>query len=771
MKNLNFDELSLSPELHKAIKDMGFEETFLIQSQAIPVLLEGKDVIGQAHTGTGKTVAFAIPILEKIDTENDKLQAVILCPTRELTIQVAEEFRKLTKYKQNIGVLPIYGGQSIERQITALKKKPQIIIGTPGRVIDHLNRHTLKVEEVKTFVLDEADEMLNMGFIDDIEYILESIPAERQTIFFSATMPKQILELTKKFQNNPEIIKVVHQELTVPNIEQLYFEIKDNMKLEVLSRLLDVYNIKLGLIFCNTKMRVDALVEQLQARGYMADCLHGDMRQTQREQVMKKFRNGTVELLVATDVAARGIDVDDIEAVFNYDIPHDEEYYVHRIGRTGRAGKTGRAFTFVVGREIYKLRDIQKYTNTKMTYKKVPSFHDVEQTKTSTFLEKLKSVIDDQDAKLDKYVSIIETLMEEDYTALDISAALLKLNLGLNDDKQKEDIAEQVVRIHNDEKPVSGESVRLFINVGRRDGISPKDILGALAGETGVSGRLIGAIDILDKFSFVDVPKEYAEDIIKIMSKGQIKGIPTNLEIAAKSEGGDSRPRERSSFGGRDRDRGGDSRPRERSSFGGRDRGGDSRSRERSSYGSDRGGDFKPRERSSYGSDRGGDFKPRERSSYGSDRGGDFKPRERSSYGRDRDGDSKPRERSSFGRDRDGDSKPRERSSFGRDRDGDSKPRERSSFGADRDGDSKPRERSSFGADSGDKPREKRAYTRKVDSGDKPREKRAYTRKTDSDDKPREKRAYTRKTDSDKPKEKVTGEVKERKPRKGKSNG
>jgi len=665
MKNLNFEELELSPELHRAIKDMGFEETFLIQSQAIPVLLEGKDVIGQAHTGTGKTVAFAIPIVQKIDPEIDKLQAVILCPTRELTIQVAEEFRKLTKFKQNVGILPIYGGQSIDRQITALKKKPQVIIGTPGRVIDHLNRHTLKFEGVKTFVLDEADEMLNMGFIEDIEYILESIPAEgRQTVFFSATMPKQILELAKKFQSNPEIIKVIHQELTVPNIEQIYFEIKSNMKLELLTRLLDVHNIKLGLVFCNTKMRVDELVEQLQARGYMADCLHGDMRQTQREQVMKKFRNGTIEILVATDVAARGIDVDDIEAVFNYDIPHDEEYYVHRIGRTGRAGKNGSAFTFVVGKEIHKLRDIQKYTNTKIVYAKVPSSSDVEATKTNSFLDKIKASIDDQEDNLEKYVALVESLIDGNYSAIDIAAALLKLDLGLNEKKAGQDIADQVIRLHHEDKPMSGEIVRLFINVGRKDGISPKDILGALAGETGIPGKLVGAIDILDKFSFVDVPKEYAEDIIKIMSQSQIKGIPTNFEVAAKSDGAsESRPRERSSFGGGDRDY----KPRERSSFGGGGR------------------DYKPRERSSFGGgDR--DYKPRERSSFG---GGDrdYKPRERSSFGGgDRNRDDKPRERSSFG----------DRKSFGS---RDDRPRERSSFGG---GDVKRRERD-------DKPREPKA--------------------------------------------------------------
>ncbi len=546
MKNLNFDELNLSPEIIKAIKDMGFEEASPIQSQAIPILLEGKDVIGQAQTGTGKTVAFGIPILEKIDEELEKLQAIILCPTRELTIQVAEEFSKLTKYKRKISVVPIYGGQSIDRQIKALKKGPQIVIGTPGRVIDHLNRHTLKMENVSTFVLDEADEMLNMGFVEDIELILEKVPDERQTVFFSATMPKRILELTKKYQKDPQLVKVVHQELTVPNIEQLYFEIRENMKLEVLSRLVDVYNIKLGLIFCNTKRKVDELVEHLQARGYSADSLHGDMRQGQRELIMKRFKSGNIELLVATDVAARGIDVDDVEAVFNYDIPHDDEYYVHRIGRTGRAGKAGRSFTFVVGREIYKLRDIEKYAKTKITYKKIPSFHDVEEIKISAYIEKIKAILDDKESKLEKHVNIIESMMEENYNAMDIAAALLKMNLGLNDgNKVIDDIANFNTKI-SAVKKTTGKKARLFISLGRRDNISPKDILGALAGETGIPGDQVGIIDIYDKFSFVDVPEEYAGDIIKIMSTRQIRGNAVSIEIAEKPAESDEPKRERS---------------------------------------------------------------------------------------------------------------------------------------------------------------------------------------------------------------------------------
>jgi ATP-dependent RNA helicase DeaD len=540
MKKLNFDELELSQEIHNAIRDMGFEEASPIQSEAIPYLLAGRDIIGQAQTGTGKTAAFGIPALELIDTELKKLQVVILCPTRELTIQVAEEFNKLAKYKKDIHVLPIYGGQSIDRQIMGLKKKPQVIIGTPGRVIDHLNRHTLKMGDVKMFVLDEADEMLNMGFIEDIELILESVPEERQTVFFSATMPKLILELTKKYQKDPHFVKVVHQELTIPSTEQYYLEVKEKNKLEVLSRLIDVHNIKLGLIFCRTKMRVDELTQHLQTRGYSAEGLHGDMRQGQREQVMKRFRSGNVELLIATDVAARGLDIDDIEAVFNYDIPYDEESYVHRIGRTGRAGRPGKSFTFVVGREIMKLRDIQKYAKTKVNYLSVPSLNDVEEIKISAFLQKIKKIMDDKGSNLEKYAKIAEGLIDDEYTALDIASALLKYSLDLPENNGEiEDIRTNLM----DEKKIGGKMARLFINAGRKDKISPKDVLGAIAGETGMQGKLVGSIDIYDKFTFVEVPVEYSREVMTIMNRSRIKGKDIIVEIAQeKTDNFDEKP-------------------------------------------------------------------------------------------------------------------------------------------------------------------------------------------------------------------------------------
>lgn len=524
MGKIKFEELPISSDIKKAVADMGFEEPSPIQEKAIPQILDGKDVTGQAQTGTGKTAAFGIPAIDMIETDNKKLQVVILCPTRELAIQAAEEINKLAKYKENLKVLAVYGGQPIDRQIKALKRGVQIIIGTPGRVIDHINRKTLKINDVKMVVLDEADEMLDMGFREDIETIIEGMPEERQTILFSATMPKSILDLSRKYQKNPELVKVVHKQLTVPNIEQKYLEVKESAKLEVLSRLIDMCNPKLSVIFCNTKKRVDEVVGQLQSRGYFADGLHGDMKQQQRDRVMGKFRNGTIEILVATDVAARGIDVDDVEIVFNYDLPQDEEYYVHRIGRTGRAGRAGVAYTFVAGKAIRKLKDIERYTKTKIKRQEVPSVSDVEEFKTSIFLEKVKKVI--EEGHLGKYIDYVEKLLDEDYASIDIIAALLKMTMG-QEKKEELDLTDEI----GDTGAEAG-MVRLFINIGRNNKIQAKDVIGAIAGETGIAGKLIGKIDIYEKFTFVEVPKEYAKEVLDIMKNNTIKGKKINIEPA-----------------------------------------------------------------------------------------------------------------------------------------------------------------------------------------------------------------------------------------------
>lgn len=526
MYKLKFEEMGISEEIKKAISDMGFEEASPIQSQAIPPMLEGIDIIGQAQTGTGKTLAFGIPIIEMCKKNAEGIQGIVLCPTRELSIQVAEEIRKLAKYRNDIRVLPVYGGQPIERQIKAFKKGIQIVIGTPGRVIDHIKRHTLKPKNIKMVVLDEADEMFDMGFRDDIEWIIDHMPEDRQTAFFSATMPREIMNFSKKFQRDPEIIKVVHKELTVPQVEQYYFELKRNMKTEVLCRLIDIYNPKLSLVFCNTKKKVDELVIQLQARGYFADGLHGDLRQTQRDKVMNKFRSGNIDILVATDVAARGIDVGDVDIVFNFDVPQDEEYYVHRIGRTARAGKTGKAFSFVVGRDIYKLKDIQKYTKTKIIRQDLPTLVDVEEKKINTILEKIRNEI--ENGEFSKYENMIGILLEENYNSVDIASSILKLYFDENQKGKYEEIDIEGMKNTGAESGM----VRLFVNIGKKQGVSPRHIVAAISEATNLSRKAIGKIDVYDKYTFVEVPQEYSKDVLVSLKNHRIRGKKVNVEIA-----------------------------------------------------------------------------------------------------------------------------------------------------------------------------------------------------------------------------------------------
>ncbi len=525
METVRFEELGLTPAIERAVKEMGFEEASPIQTKAIPVIKEGIDVIGQAQTGTGKTAAFGIPMLEKIDPKNKKLQAIILCPTRELAIQVAEEIRALGKFMHSVKVLPIYGGQEIAKQIRSLKAGTQVIIGTPGRVMDHMRRKTIKMDEVHTIILDEADEMLNMGFREDIETILEGVPEERQTILFSATMPPAIMEITKKFQKDAKIIKVTKKELTVPNIEQYYYEVRPKNKEEIISRLLDIHQPKLSVIFCNTKKQVDLLVTNLIGRGYFAAGLHGDMKQQQRDRVMQGFRKGSTEILVATDVAARGIDVDEVECVFNYDLPQDEEYYVHRIGRTGRAGRVGKAFSFVSGRDVYKLKDIQRYCKTKILAQKVPTSDDVANLKIDNLLTQIDNVIENDELK--NLIRIVEDkINDSDYTAMDMAAALLKIAMGVKDAESQEELS------FGDTGAEEPGMVRLFINIGKKNKAKPGDIVGALAGESGMPGKLIGTIDMFDKYTFVEVPREYAKDVLHAMQNAKIKGKSIAIEPA-----------------------------------------------------------------------------------------------------------------------------------------------------------------------------------------------------------------------------------------------
>jgi len=430
MEELRYEDSNIDERILRAVKELGFEVMTPIQAKAIPVMLEGKDIIGQAQTGTGKTAAFSIPVLQVANPEDEGVQAIILCPTRELAIQAAEEMRKYAKYMSGIKVLPIYGGQDIQKQIRSLKGNVQIVVGTPGRIMDHMRRHTLKLDNVKTIVLDEADEMLDMGFREDIDTILEGMEQEHQTALFSATMPKPILEITKKFQKESTVyLHMEAKELTIPLVKQYYYEVSRKNKEEVVSRLLDYYNPKRTLIFCNTKRMVDDLAENLVGRGYFAVGLHGDLSQAQRDRVMAGFRGDQTDILIATDVAARGIDVNDVEAVFNYDVPQDVEYYVHRIGRTGRAGKKGRAFTLVIGREIYKVREIEKICKTKIEVRTVPSAEDVKTAKSEKILDRILEVEQNNDMK--DMVRIIEQkLNDEDCTAIELAAAFLKDQMG-----------------------------------------------------------------------------------------------------------------------------------------------------------------------------------------------------------------------------------------------------------------------------------------------------------------------------------------------------
>lgn len=420
---VTFKEFGLSPELMKAVSKMGFEEATPIQAATIPLSLQNRDVIGQAQTGTGKTAAFGIPLIEKIDMNNDAVQAIVVAPTRELAIQVSEELYKIGSTKR-VRVLPIYGGQDIERQIRALKKHPHIIVGTPGRVLDHIQRRTLRLQNVHTVVLDEADEMLNMGFVEDIEAILSHVPTERQTLLFSATMPEPIRRIAERFMQNPELVRVKAKEMTVPNIEQYYIEIQEKKKFDTLTRLLDIQSPELAIVFGRTKRRVDELAEALNLRGYTAEGIHGDLSQAKRLSVLRKFKEGSIDILVATDVAARGLDISGVTHVYNFDIPQDPESYVHRIGRTGRAGKTGMAITFVTPREIGQLHHIEKTTKRKMERMKPPTLDEALEGQQRAAIEKLLTTIEHNN--LSFYKRAAEELLEE-HDSVSLVAACIKM--------------------------------------------------------------------------------------------------------------------------------------------------------------------------------------------------------------------------------------------------------------------------------------------------------------------------------------------------------
>ncbi|MDO4925711.1 MAG: DEAD/DEAH box helicase [Turicibacter sp.] len=530
MTQITFKDLALSPEILKAIEEIGYVKPSPIQAEAIPVVLSGKDIIGQAQTGTGKTAAFMLPILEKIDPKNRNVQALVLCPTRELAVQVHEESKKFARNMRDVHILSIYGGQSYDPQIRALKKGVQIVVGTPGRVMDHMRRGTLKLENLKMLVLDEADEMLNMGFKDDIEEILEKTPDSRQTVMFSATMAREIMNIAKTYQKSPEIVKVVSEELSNKKIDQYFVEVRRQDRVHAMIRCIDMMGLTSSIVFTNTKREVDELVSKLQEEGYVTEGLHGDLKQAQRDRVMNSFRRKNVNILVATDIAARGIDVSNVEAVFNYDIPLNEENYVHRIGRTGRAGMTGLSITFVFGKDMFRIRRIEEYTKTKMSKMPIPTVEQIQEKRSTNVIEDVISNLEGQD--FTKENELIVAILEKGYSLEQVAAGLLRMNIGQST-KEYAPIEEVTSGGKPKGKGMRKNEVRLFVNVGSKQKVKAKDFVGMLTKKSDIPARAIGDIDVYKKFSFINVDKAHANAIIRKLNSKLVNGKPIRAEKTA----------------------------------------------------------------------------------------------------------------------------------------------------------------------------------------------------------------------------------------------
>ncbi len=546
---MKFNELNLSNELLRAIEECGFTDATYIQEKCLPIIQEGYDVIGQSQTGTGKTAAFGLPLLEKVvPNKSKKPQALILCPTRELCIQVCQEMRRFSKYIEGIRIVPIYGGQPITHQIRDLKGGVEIIVGTPGRVIDHMERKTLRFNELTTLVLDEADEMLNMGFRDDIERILEELPEEKQTILFSATMPKPILEITKEYQKEPVIIKTKTTQATAKDITQICYEVNQSSKKDLQIQLLELYNPELSMIFCNTKKMVDDLTAELVSLGYQAACIHGDMKQEMRSVVMERFKSKKIHILVATDIAARGIDVDSMDVVFNFDIPQELEYYIHRIGRTGRAGKSGIAITFATPRQRNYLKQIERITKSPIEQRDLPKLSDLKNLRLATVKKEIENGFE---ANIDsESYELIETLKAEGHTAEFLLATLIQKMVGRNT------FSEIEAPTSKRKLEVTHKNMtKLKINVGRNQGVSAAHVVSAIAEATGLDGKDIGKIRIQERFITVEVPTQFEEKVIEDLNKTTIKGLHINVEVDNFTPGSSRRDRGGRSDRGRDRGR------------------------------------------------------------------------------------------------------------------------------------------------------------------------------------------------------------------------
>lgn len=524
MAELKFDELGLNDKILKAINELGFEEPSQIQEQAIPVVLEGHDVIGQAQTGTGKTLAFGAPVLNKIGSPKGKVSSIIIAPTRELAIQVNDEIGRLAKFT-GIRTIPVYGGKPIDRQIRSIKQGVDIVVGTPGRVLDLIRRRVLDLSHVNFVVLDEADEMLDMGFIEDIKEIVSNCPEDRQTMLFSATMPAAIKSLAKQYMKKDiKHISVVKKSMTVSTVKQYYFEIKQNNRFESLCRVIDYDEPNSAIIFCKTKKGVDELVERLQVRGYNVEGMHGDMTQDHRMNTLRKFKEGNLEFLVATDVAARGIDVESVTHVVNYDLPQDSDSYVHRIGRTGRANREGTAYTFVTSREYKVLKQIERSTKGRIERKELPTVDDIFVSKYKSIVNRVNETLKEGEFK--KFVPLV-TQLDEDYSLVDVASALMYMTYTK---EISYEYTENSIATNN--STAGGGQVRIFINLGRKDKLNPKTLVTFFKETAKITGNEVGDVDILEKFSFFDISKEGADKIFKFSEGKRFCGRKVNLEMA-----------------------------------------------------------------------------------------------------------------------------------------------------------------------------------------------------------------------------------------------
>ena len=539
-------ELNVKEDIILGLEAMGFTEFTPIQERVIMPIIAGQDVIGQAHTGTGKTAAFAIPVLNNLDLSIDKPQCLILCPTRELAVQVRKEIKTISKF-MNVTSTAVYGGAPIVDQIKKIKKGSQIIVGTPGRTIDLINRRVLKFDYIKTLVLDEADEMLKMGFKEDIDEILQNANEDIQTLLFSATIPKNVLNIKEKYQKNPVFVKTVSDEITSDTINQSYYVVKHQNKIEALARIIDIYAPKLALVFCNTKNKVDEVAEKMIEKGYNCDKIHGDIKQSTRMEVLNKFNNGIINLLIATDVAARGLDIKHVEAVINYDVPDKEDYYVHRIGRTGRAGTQGYSFTLSSSKEMDKIQNIERFTKKEINKRNVPTAEKVLEVKKSKIAKEIMKTIEMED--LSDMKQMANELYSSDYDAEDVIAALLKMNYDFKVASDVTDLNEHIgkrnkvaSRVYGDkrssnEKRSFGDSSmqdRYYIGVGKKDKVKPSDILGAVAGESGIPGDSVAKIDIYETFSFFNVAPEHRKAVLANMKNVRIKGRTVSAELTKK---------------------------------------------------------------------------------------------------------------------------------------------------------------------------------------------------------------------------------------------